>query len=709
MDDEQKTEILNSWKPNKQERIARRRAYDRWRDMRDDPLRKAAELDWDAADKDYQMYVPDIDPEDWRSHLELPDAFAAIQTSMQETIERKSRPFIVGTDGDGDDPAEKFKNTVMNWNMTRTGFDLQYFYAKLNAAIRGTSWIKNYYREEKRTVKDLVDVDKDGNLVYKEKEITDFDDDYTEWIDNQFVFIDPAAKTIDEASDCIEREILPIDKFRFKYSTKKDFKNIDFVHPGGDTGRTSFFQVPTDLNANEVEILHYYNRDTDDYIVVANNIVIRSTPLPTKHKELPFAVLYHYRVPGRFWGLGIPKVIKYLSEERKALRRLNLDRQKINLAGFWLVNDAFDLDEEETQSRPGGMLGVNTNGAPLNNVIQRVDLGDVSSSYFKTEEILLEDIRRAHGIDDRIVTGNQATTATQAAIAKESILKRINMVSILAEIDTIVRIGRLKWSNIQFFYKAPRYETIYEEGDERVKKIDRHIVVEGLSFSITKDPGTQKDTLEYEEIDGKSIFKLDKKLARFLDGDTEITMDSTVQPPMSKAIKQAKTTEMLTAFASNPLLFNELDAQKVVKRVVEINDEDPDDWMKNPTDPEKMKELADLENYVMKSGTPLQGTEKATIEHTNEHLIYTQSAEFQTLAPEIQQIFINHIMEEHDNNPLTGSSADAMGAFGLGGQQAPTGPQNTVQGAPAPSIQPQVPGQAQMADITPANNNPAPQ
>lgn len=706
------------YKPNKREREVRRLTYERWNQMRNDGQRKIAEQEWDEGDKEYRMYIPDIDPDDWRSHLELPDSFAAIQTSMQETIERKSRPMIIGTDGDGTDPKERFQNAILNWNMTRTGFDLQYYYAKLCAAIRGTSFLKNYYRVEKRKVKDPTSVDENGELVYTEKEIVDFDDDYTEWIDNQWLFIDPAAKSIDEASDAIEREILPIDKFYQKYKDKPGYKNCEFVRPGGDIGRTMFFKTPEDLNKDEVEILHLKNRDTDEQVAVANNIVIEDRPLQTKHKELPYAAVYHYRVPGRFWGLGIPKVIKYLSEERKAIRRLNLDRQKLQIGGFWLVNNAFDLDEEETEARPGGWIGVETGGQSLNNVIQRVDMGDVPPSYFRTEEILLEDIRRAHGIDDRIQGVNQGGTATEAAILKETSLKRVNMISIMSEMDTIIRVGRLKWSDIQFFYKAPRYEKFYDEGGEHTKRVDRHIVVEGASFKILKDKATQKNSIQYEEVDGKTVFKLDKEAARYMEGDTEISVDSTVYTQMSKAIKQAKNTEMLTTFASQPELLAELDAKKVVKRTLEINDEAPNDWMKDPRTKEKMVELADLENYVMKAGTPLVGTENATIEHTDVHLQFTETAEFEQLPEETQQVIINHIMEEHDNNPLTGSSADLMGAFGLGGSGGPQsagtvpgvpGAPTTVDGAPAPALAPAAPAGVQVADIQPANNNPRPE
>lgn len=719
MDDETQIEQedYGKFRPNKRERAVRRRVYERWVQMRDDDQRKSAEKDWDDGDKEYRMFVPEIDPDDWRSHLELPDAFAAIQTHMQETIERRSRPALRGVE-ESDDARELFANAIMNWNMTRTGFDMQYFYAKLCAAIRGTAFLKDYYRVEQRKIRDMTDVGEDGLPTYNDQLVTDFDDDYTEWVDNQWVFVDPAAKSVDEAADCFQREILPIDKFHFKYDDKPGYENTKFVHPGGDIGRTTFFKTPQDMQKNEVEVLHYWNRDTDEELTVANNIPIRDLPLQTKHKELPFAVLYHYRVPGRFWGVGVPKVVKYLSEERKAIRRLNLDRQKLHLNKMFLVNNAFDLDEEELESRPHGLIGVETNGLPLNNVIQPIEYGDVPSSYFRTEEILLEDIRRAHGIDDRIQGVNMGGTATEAAILKESSLKRVNMISTLAEMDTIVRIGRLKWSNIQFFYKAPRFEKIYLEGNEPGERVDRTISVDNMIFSLEKAQGTSKYELRADEAEGRSVFKIDKKMARFMDGDYDIEMDSAVQPLISRAIKQAKTTELLTTVLANPTMAGELDPRKGLKRYLEINDEAPKDWMRDPNTKDSMVDLAYLENEVMKQGTPLQGTENAIEEHTLVHIQYTSTTEFEQLPPATQQIFQNHILEEHDNNPKTGASAELLQGFGLnpdqtGGQMPPTmglpGPQNAVEGQPAPNIQPTVAGQLQTADLQPANNNPAPQ
>jgi hypothetical protein len=336
----------SKYKPNKRSRQIRRQVYERFYWLRDEPNRVEAEAEWELADKEYTMHVPEIDPNDWQAHLQLPDAFAAIQSQMQETIERKSRPHLTGTE-ESDEPVEEFCNSVMTYNMNNTGYDYQYFLAKLSGASRGTSFLMDYWRTDKRTVKIPDSVDEYNEIKYKTTEITDFDDDYTEWVPNEFIYVDEKAKHIDEAVDMIHRQIINIEEFHRIYGDKPGFFDTEFVMQGGDTGNRSIFRLPQDITAQDVEVLHYYNRSFDAYWCVANNITIYDAPLPTKHKELPVAVLYQYRVPGRFWGLGIPKVIHYLSEERKSLRNLNMDRQKMQLNKMFLHNNAFDLDDED--------------------------------------------------------------------------------------------------------------------------------------------------------------------------------------------------------------------------------------------------------------------------------------------------------------------------------------------------------------------------
>lgn len=683
----QEEEAHPAYHPNKRQRTVRRKVWERYRDMADNQWRKDAERDWDMADKQFRQWMPERDPDDWRADISLPDGFAAIQAQMQETIDRLSRPELNRVE-DSDAARAAFANAILTYNMDRTNFDFQYFKAKYAAAIRGTAFLFDYYRVDKREVNDPTGINKDGTLKYEKKEITDFDDDYTEFVENEYIFVDETASHIDDARDMVRREVLHEDEFRRIYSMKPDFQNVDMVKCGDDTGVRSFFRIAHDMHGEDVEVLHYYNRATDEYLVLANNVVIHDGYIPYKHKELPVAVVYHYMVPGFFWGMGIPKVIFQLSEERRSLRNQNLDRQKLQLNKQFMVSDTASLDAEELFSQPGGMIEVNATSGRVSDVIVPLEYGDVPASYFRTEETLLEDIRRAHGIDDRIQGVAAGGTATEAAILKESSQKRINLLAKLVEMDTMVRVGRLKWSNIQFFYPAPKVERITEDNDEREKKVYKKITVKGKQFELVKD-GDGQTSLRFNEVNGDSSFQLDAKMARFMEGDFDVVINSEAHSVVSKPIQQAKVTEMFTLLLSNPSVAAVLDPKKAVFRYLEVNEENPKNWMKGDgRSVDEMRALAEGENTVMAQGVPLPGTEGAEEEHTLVHINFTQTSDFEKLAPVIQQIFKNHILEEHDSNPATGSAADLLGGAQGGSAGAASAPMpNGAPGAGMNSLQ----------------------
>lgn len=685
------------YNPGKKERNVRRQTYIRFYQMRDNDWRTSAEHQWQVADEEYNMSFKDSlrthyldpngnlirpdtepDPDDKRSRLKLPDSFAAIQSHMQETITRRSRPNLTPTES-SDEPIEEFTNTILNYNMNNTNFDYQWHVGGLAAAIRGTSFYYDYYRVDKRWVEDIDDVDDKGNIVYKKKLITDFDDDYTEWIPNEYVYIDEKARHIDQALDCVRREVINVREFQRIYGQKKDFINVQFVQRGGDTSTRSIFRLPKDITGNDVEVLHYYNRALDTYWVVANNIVIRMGPLPFKHKELPIAVRYYYRVPGQFWGMGIPQVIHMLAEERTSIRNLNMDRQNLQINKMFLHNNMFDLDEEDLVSRPHGLISVDTNGGKIQDAIVPIEYGDVPASYFKTDEIMIQDIGRAIGIDLE-KEDQPSETATAAALQQEHYLKRINMIAVEDEMDTMVRIGRLKWSNIQFFYPLGRMDTIYDDNEERQEQVFKTISTQGRKFRIQSENG--QPTLKMEDVKGASSITLDKKMAKYIEGSFDITVDATQFTPTSRVIQQTKVTELFSLLMSNPQTMGILDIPKTVARVLSLNDEKPKDWLSGfNQDPGSTQLQAEEENKVMAAGQPLAATPGATEEHTLVHLMYTQSVGYQALQPHAKQIIANHIMGEHEANPATGTADQAMSANGLGGNQA--GPAGAG-GSPSP-------------------------
>lgn len=692
------TQVQAYYKPkNKAERDARRTIWNRYRAMADDELRQEAEADWEMADKMFRQWMPERSFDDWRSHITLPDGFSAVEAYLQETINRRSRPILNVTNG-SDLPRELFVNSIMTCNMDATGFDMEQFKARQCASIRGTAFVMERYRLDKRDVNDPTGVNEDGTLEYTKREITDVDDTITEFVENEFIFTDPAGRNQNGLRDFIEREVLDWDEFQRVYGKKSDFMNVELVPKGGEVlPKALFFRMPKDMTDRDVEILHYYNRSTDTYDSLANNVLIRMGYIPYKHKELPLAVYTYYSVPGQLFGMGIPKVILSLTEERKSIRNIALDRQHMQIDKMFLVNDIVDLDDEDVRTRPNGFISVNTNGLKIGDIIQPLEYSDIPTSFYQADNSLLEDIRRAHGISDNFEAQSTGGTATEAAQLQQAAQARIAMINQLSEMETLVRIGRLKWSNIQFFYPAPRVETIVDDDDEKEVKVYKQIRVNGMEFSIAKAPNGSGNVLKTNDITGSSGFSLNKSYAKFMEGEFDLNVNAETAQITSKPIRQAKITEMFQMLALNPQLMATIDPNKATQRYLEINDEDPKDWMRNSgmTDAD-WKRLAVHENMVMAQGQPIAPTQDAPTIHTEEHLNFTQTAAYQNLPLSTKQIFQEHIMGEHQNNPTTGTAASVL----PNGQPPLSPPAPNGQGVAVPGVdlQPSTVGGADAQD-----------
>lgn len=680
-----------NYKPNKNDRKIRAHIWDRFQRMKDDTLRREAERDWEQGDKFSRLWRPERDPDDWRADIRLPDAFAAIQTHLQETVGIKLRPSLKPQEG-SDTPLAFWGNGIFTYNMDRTGFDSEVIKAIRCSATRGTAFTVEEYYYETREVKDPTSVE-NGVLQYTTKEIVDKDDTFTKMWPNERIYIDEAATVIEEAEDCILEERLRFDTFKTKYGSRADCYNVDKVVPCGSLSeRTNFFERSDDdpMDGDYVQVLRYYNKMTDSYQILANTVVISDEPIPYKHKELPVAVWNYYPVEGRIYGMGIPRILASTQEEREAIRNLSLDRQKMHLNKMFLVNDLFDLDEDEATTRPHGFIHVNSGGLSLDNIIKPIEYGDVPGSSVRMDDQLLNDEQRTTGIDDRSQSVNVGGTATEAAILTEQSQKRINLINTLTGMNTIERIGKLKWSNIEFFYPAPRVENITEDNDEKSKKKKtyRKISVEGQEFEVVETPDKKKE-LKMNDITGTGSFQLDSTHARFFDnlGDVDIRIQWDIKAVMPQAIRQSKSMELFNAMIGNPMTMNEMNVRRAMKDIIMEYDFDPRTWMteKGKTIDQQQAQ-AYWENMVMIKGTALDPTEDADEQHTLIHLQFTQSEYYRKFVqanPGIDAIFQRHIMGE--NEALQGGTGMGSGTPGAAaGMQGEPGMESTGAGGIAP-------------------------
>lgn len=713
-----------TYKPaGKDDRDARKRIWDRYNAMKDSDQRKEAEKRWDLGDKMYSMWAPERDPDDWKADIILPDAFASVQTHMQETVTLRPRPSLEGVET-SDETIEYFCNHIYQFAMDKTDFDIETYKARNISAIRGDAYTLEEYRYEFREVQDPVSV-KDGELTYKKRKIFDYDDVYTRSIDNWSAFTDESVDDVKYARDCVYREVLDFEDFKDMYEGKAGFKDIDQVVPAGSINKNAgFFKKADDMGGNDVEILHYWNKIHDCYDVLANNVLIRRGPMPSRHKELPIDKWTFYPLPGQQYGMGIPFIIHTIVEERRSGRNMAADRNKMGIDKMFLVNDLFDLDEDDMTPRPHGMIKVNTNGLPIQQAVQSLEYGDVPASSIRFDDSLLMEERRAHGLDDRPAQ-TAGGTATESAIISEAAQKRINLINTLQNWTTLKSIGRKKWSNIQLMYPGGRMEEIMSENKLKKKMVYKTIKMDGKEFTIRGNPDNgDKPELVYSPFEGSSRLKLDDTYARYMEGNFDVVITAGSNVAESQAQKFARISEFVIGVSSNPVFARWIDGEKTVRGLFNLANEQPKDWMPagSAMDAADMKALATMENGLFlqmeESGKiwMLPGTPGATEAHTEEHLNFTQSKAYSELSEEVQSVIAAHIADEHEKNPNTGSMADALGGAegsvdpnapeGMPGEMAPSGGDVLPPGAdggPAVPTMPVPGGTANGGDVTAGN------
>lgn len=674
------------YKPKKKDAPLRRRIWDRYNDMKSDPLRIESLKQADLGDKMYRMWAPERDARDWRADIRLPDGFSAVQSHLQEVITLRPRPLIKGQDK-ADSPLETFIGDVFNGALDKTEFDEETFKARQASAIRGNAYTREEYRYETREVR-MPSAFKEGKIEYKKKTIVDYDDVYTRHIENEAVFTDPGAEAPKYMNDWVYREVIDFDVYKATYLDKPGFIDTEKVVACGEVPpNAGFFKPASDVNADQVEILHYENKLDDTYGVLANNVLIRNDPLPSTHKQLSLDVWSFYPIPGQIYGLGIPYIIHTLVEERRSIRNMSLDRQKMQIAKMFLVNDLFDIAEEDLTPRPHGLIRVNTNGLPLNQAVMPLEYGDVPGSSLRMDESLKEDERRAHGMDDRPALP-QGGTATEAAIVKESAQQRINLVSTLSNWNTLVGLGRKKLSNILFYYPTKRMESIYTSGEQEDKELYRNIRVEGREYEVAGDPENgQPLELVTKKIPGWSSFRLDPTFSQFMMRSWDVIMDAEAIPIVSQAIKRATVNEMFMTLSTNPVFARFLDLESSINRYITVNGESPKNWVLGDGDsPDAQRAQAQLENEVfMNMETSgqifmLPGTPNATEAHNEVHLDFTQTEAYARLSEPVKAVIQQHINEEIQANPALAAAAGMAPGGAGGGEDVPPG----MPGGPLP-------------------------
>lgn len=360
--------------------------------------------------------------------------------------------------------------------------------------IFGVSILRVGYRQRMRVIKERVLGDQDAlSIEWEEREVPIEDDLFADIV-NPFNFaIDPNAITLNDAEDCVHYHMENADTFKELYGGDPRTKNIDHVH--------------TRLGGT-VMVMEYFNKIRDEWCMYASGdqtgsidaqdgiqghgafIEIMSVPLPDDHKELPFVSFHNNasfftsfsgpvdvrsptsgqdvslfnedaaRPQESFWTQGDPITMKDLIDLNTGFHRAMFRAAK--LAGQSIISTAGNFKFDTRKNWKSGDQAI---GAMGKYDVTPLGVNNVSSYEFSMND-LFERMVQVSGVDPRNLAESSGKTATEAAIQRETALKRLEQGLAYNEENGWVRLGRLDLANFQQYYSIP--ELVRLTGNEDI-------------------------------------------------------------------------------------------------------------------------------------------------------------------------------------------------------------------------------------------------
>ena len=694
---------------------------------------------WNQSEKQWEAYSED-EVEDWQSNIFIPATTAIIESQLAEVVGKSIMPKIIPLREEFQVTAAALK-IIWGYEWGRSYSDIEHFKLLRNVIKLGTGIWQESFLSVPRTIRDLTKFDPlKGIEEYKERKVYDYYGVYGEAVDLFDFYPDDKARYLHlgpyAARDAIRRQVMDYDDFKetFKGKIWDPYNNAGRVKPG-PIDQLQWFTPPTSLGPDDVEVLWYWSRYPDDaLIIVANGVLIRSTPNPYKHKQLPFARSVNYIRTNQFYGKGDAELLRDIQEELNKLRRMRLDRNHLNLDNMFIVSSREVIDEEDLIRRPHGMIEVDD----VNGIRELRESSAPTTAYLE-EDRLKEDMVRVTGIDDRAQSVQKGGTATESAILREATLKRIEMKMIQHDKMFLPRVGRLRIANIQQFYTQPMAEALvgdsiaaqYENNQQASRLKRDNLAQDGDRYErryFTVPLENKKLVYDkirhrlYEEpTRGWTFFEAKPE---FIRGNVRVTFEPGTSIPISKPLLQQRTEALL----QHPLVAAAIqqgyyDLGRVVDSLVRVHELDPDAW--KPTnsieqkpdtfnweakiDPTAEIKLAEEQNRLLAEGKRIPPTPYITERHVKVHLAFANSPDMREADEQAKKNFIDHVVGEitllkKREEASSQTQAPAIAMNGANAARSIGGPAQEGRQYPAAALQPSPRGMVTPAKIQGGNN-----
>jgi len=353
----------------------------------------------------------------------------------------------------------------------------------LEAIIKGTAIGYEGVDKQTKKFKFVKGFGDDITITEKEEVTTNL---YAQIVPlEEFYPSSPSIRKLKDMPFCFWRKVITHSEFLDEWSGFDRAKFVEAKRTYTDDEFRPYYAdyIGEDVGEGSVELIRFYDRMNDQYIILANGIWLNPvtnkaeeefvSPIPFNHKELPFFETKFDFFGDFFYGKSLPDRLKSLQDILNVLTNMLLDQSFLTIFPP-LLTTGFD-DIEDDYLRPGRRTPIDTQGLPINSAVQKLELGTPSGWH----QYILEYTRKImeEASLDRVSQGmagvGDRTTAQEIRMASEGVASIMQLFSRMINYG-LKRKAFLKAANILQFAIDPKSPIVHgvlgEDGAEEVNK-----------------------------------------------------------------------------------------------------------------------------------------------------------------------------------------------------------------------------------------------
>lgn len=432
------------------------------------------------------------DIEDWQSQAHVPVTRNKINNISGRAIQNLPIGQVMPA-GTG----QHRRATILNnlYEFSEGTYDYQLLMADLitEALVKGTAVCFEGHKRDVKVIRKVKNGKETSTTKIKNKLITKIVP-----IEN-FYPSSVNVRSIDELTAAIWREILPHDQFLMNYADFDRASTVPaFQHlPGEEPGSALRDYISSDVGVGNVEVLHIYRRDTDEYMIMANGVwlnpvgdTIIISPLPFEHKELPFNLFkFEPLAPDYLYGKSMPDKLRESQDMLDVMTNMIFDQSIMSI--FQPIIMSSDIGFEDDVLRPGRQISVDTNGESVGSVVQPLNLS-TPTGWHQFALNYVKGIMEEASVDQ--VSGGTAgvgerTTAKEIETAAAGVVSTLSyfgvQISEFVRRKVVLRVPNIM--QVYFDKKNPVIQRITGENNEFTNSAFNTFALENAQLAPGKD------------------------------------------------------------------------------------------------------------------------------------------------------------------------------------------------------------------------------